>query len=173
MKPEDLTAEQVETINDAIRWTLRCISARSRADMAQEIWVSLLRELPRYDPQEASLITWAALIARYRLIDILRRGGTRRAQKHGPRPGPLPLDYRETPAVADPGPGPVARAIEREELARLLRRLAFSRRERLILALLAAGYSQKTAARVVGVCESHIAQILIALRAMLAGGDHG
>lgn len=44
-------------------------------DLCSDVFEQVLRSLPRYDPEKATLSTWIFTIARYTLINHFRRGG--------------------------------------------------------------------------------------------------
>jgi RNA polymerase sigma-70 factor (ECF subfamily) len=89
-------------------------------DVLQEVWFAVARDAARYRPT-ARFTTWLFTIAHNRLIDAVRR----RPGKH------LSLDSLEENAepvvqslVADPGAGPLAAVIARDEAAVLAQALA-------------------------------------------------
>ena len=164
MRAEELTAEQVEIMERAVDWTTRHLRGPGRDDLSQDIWVILLRKLSDYDPTRGAIGTWAAMVAQYALLDRLRDEGSRRAKRRGPRPHPLPVDYREMPIVVDPAPGPLAQAEGRD----LLESLAVSRRDVVVLNLLSEGLSQEAAGRAVGLSGSRVSQLVGSYRRKLA-----
>ena len=166
MRPEDLADDQAAAIARAISWATRRASRQSRDDLAQDLWVALLRELPNYDAQQSSLINWAYSRARFRLWDILRRNSTRRPQRRPPRPVELAVDDRGQPEVVARGPGPAAIVQQREALLNLVRDLGRSRAERMVLKLLAAGVPQTTAAQAVGISPACICKMVRVIRAV-------
>ena len=44
-------------------------------DLCSDVFEQVLRSMPRYDPEKATLSTWIFTIARYTLINHFRRGG--------------------------------------------------------------------------------------------------
>jgi RNA polymerase sigma-70 factor, ECF subfamily len=102
------------------RYLERNVGSRATAEeLMQEVWFAVARDAERYRPA-ARFTTWLFTIARNRMIDLLR---TRRPH--------LSLDVigHEGEAVverltADPGEGPLAAAVARDQVAALRQALA-------------------------------------------------
>jgi RNA polymerase sigma-70 factor (ECF subfamily) len=131
-------------------------------DAAQEIFVDLWRNAPRFNPALASESTFVTLIARRRLID--RR---RRMQRH-PEPGPLPESVPERPG------GGTALVDVRDEAARAAAALDALREEQRRVLQLAVyhGLTHEEIARVTGLplgtVKTHARRGLIRVRELLA-----
>jgi len=131
-------------------------------DAAQEIFVDLWRNAPRFDPALASEATFVTLIARRRLID--RR---RRMQRH-PEPGPLP---ESVPERAGGGTALVDVRDEAERAAAALDALREEQRRVLQLSVYH-GLTHEEIARVTGLplgtVKTHARRGLIRVRELLA-----
>ncbi len=100
--------------------TGRAESREDAEDLCQKVFAEVLRCLPRYDPEKASLSTWIYQITRFTLIDYLRT-----------RHPSAPL----TPELSAAG-GPEEDFLRRETLERLASALtALEQEERDIIVL--------------------------------------
>ena len=100
--------------------TGRTESREDAEDLCEEVFAEVLRCLPRYDPEKASLSTWIFQITRFTLIDYLRTTHTYE---------PLPEDIRAADDIAED-------FIRRETLERLAAALmALKQQERDIIVL--------------------------------------
>jgi len=72
--------------------TGRAESREDAEDLCEEVFAEVLRCLPRYDPEKASLSTWIFQITRFTLIDYLRTTHTYE---------PLPEDIRAADDIAE------------------------------------------------------------------------
>ena len=68
-------------------------------DIAQEVWITLIRKLPRwkFDPALGTILAWVAKIAKRLAAKRARRNAKRRAAS---------LDATQTDSLVDPEPGP-------------------------------------------------------------------
>jgi RNA polymerase sigma-70 factor (ECF subfamily) len=87
------------------RFTLRMSHDASIAEeVTQEVFLALLRQIARFDPQRASLGTWLCAIARRQLWKHLEGLGEYRPEE----------DEAESAEIESPGDSPVASLIRRE-----------------------------------------------------------
>jgi RNA polymerase sigma factor (sigma-70 family) len=103
------------------RYLQRNVGNRATADeLMQEVWFAVVREAARYEPN-ARFTTWLFTIAHNRMIDSIRT--TRRHTSLDT------LGYESEsvvgPLTADPGSGPVAAAVARDQVGALA--LAFEK----------------------------------------------
>ena len=102
------------------RYLLRNVNNSATADdLMQDVWFAVARDAARYQPT-ARFTTWLFTIAHHRMIDVLR---TQRRQTS------LDALGHDAPAVRDaltsePGAGPVAAAVARDDAAALHQALA-------------------------------------------------
>lgn len=98
------------------RYLKRNVGNRATADeLMQEVWFAVARDAPRYAPS-ARFTTWLFTIAHNRMIDAVR---ARRRQGGAPTPGePEPVIEQ---LAGDPGAGPLAAAVARDQAAALIR----------------------------------------------------
>jgi RNA polymerase sigma-70 factor, ECF subfamily len=129
-------------------------------DAAEEVRQQVLTEIwkrgPTYDPERASVLTWALMIARSRAADERRRR----------RPVPVDLDAIEEPE-AEPQLDPL---IERWRLAALLERIPADEAEALRLRFYAALSQTEIAARTgapLGTIKTRMVRGLARLRELI------
>jgi RNA polymerase sigma-70 factor, ECF subfamily len=101
-------------------------SPEDAEDVLQDTYVSVVRDLPRYDPSAGSIEAWTATILRRRAIDHHRK-----ARKHPPA---LPTEARSDTSgeLADVDSGP-ERLAARQAIEQLLPRLGPRARQALEL----------------------------------------
>jgi RNA polymerase sigma-70 factor (ECF subfamily) len=89
--------------------------AATADELLQEVWFAVARDAARYRPT-ARFTTWLLTIAHNRMIDAIRARRRRSSLESGQELGRA---FRD--GAADPGPGPLASAVARDEAAAVLR----------------------------------------------------
>jgi RNA polymerase sigma factor (sigma-70 family) len=102
------------------RYLLRNVGNRSTADeLMQEVWFAVARDAARYQPS-ARFTTWLFTIAHNRMIDWIRTSR--------PQMSLETIGYEANSVVeqltADPGDGPLAAALARDQAGALIQALA-------------------------------------------------
>ena len=102
------------------RYLLRSVGNRSTADeLMQEVWFAVARDAAHYQPS-ARFTTWLFTIAHNRMIDWIRTSR--------PQMSLEAIGYEAKSVVeqltADPGDGPLAAALARDQAAALMQALA-------------------------------------------------
>ena len=114
------------------RYLERNLRNRATADeLMQEVWFAVAREATRYEPS-ARFTTWLFTIAHHRMIDSIRKSRRQTSLAD--------IGYESESVVeqltADPGTGPYAAAVARDQAAALLHaveRLPTEQREAFLL----------------------------------------
>ena len=89
-------AELYRRFAPAVLGYVRTQGVAEPEDLLGEIFLQVVRDLPRFDGDEAAVRRWVFTIAHHRLIDGHRRSRRRPAMAAGPLP--------ELPVVSDPDP---------------------------------------------------------------------
>ena len=128
----------------------------------QDVFVRIWQMAPSFDAMRGSPLAWAATLARYRAIDLLRRGAARDA----------PAPEHDRPEQADIMPG--FDFGDRDALIHCLERLSEEQRLCVMLAY-CDGYSREELgerfSRPVGTIKSWLSRSLTGLRQCLADHD--
>lgn len=149
-------------------WSLAKRYRRDRhlaEDAVQDVFIELWKVADRYDPEVAREKTFVAMIARRRLIDGLRRAGTRRQ--------PVSLPEADTAPTTDRDPGD---AIDTQDQAAAARRALAELPEdqrRAIQLSIESGHTHSQISEILdvplGTVKTRIRRGLIAIREKLLG----
>lgn len=135
------------------------------AEVLQDTFVKICRNIDQYDPEKGRLFTWMARIARHAAIDKLRSGQFKRGEKTEALPDFVSNDarYSESSRVTDPA------------LQQVLEQLA-PRDRRIIDLLYFQGYSQSEAGKAMdiplGTIKTRVRKAISQLRSILKKEKH-
>ncbi len=128
-------------------------------EIVQEVFVELWRVAPRFDPERASVSTWAATIAHRRAVDVVRSSQARRAREE--------RDGRRAPAGHDDVVEAVLDHHDRQQVTAALAGLTETQRQAIELAYFGGLTYAEVAATLdlpIGTAKTRIRDGLIRLR---------
>lgn len=126
---EPWALEQIyRSMSPVVTGYLRLQGCREPEDLTSDVFVGVLRNLPRFDGDECAFRSWLFTIAHHRLVDERRRMAR--------RPPAEPLSDVTEPEADDDVSGAVDLHLAAERLEQMCHRLAPDQRDVLLLRLL-------------------------------------